>query len=49
MFFQYTPDAPVSGKKYWGHCYSKDMVHWIRLPNALAPDQTYDMNGIWTG
>ncbi|CAF2792050.1 unnamed protein product [Rotaria sp. Silwood2] len=25
------------------------MVHWIRLPNALAPDQTYDINGIWTG
>jgi len=25
------------------------MIHWIRLPNALAPDQPYDINGIWTG
>ena len=25
------------------------MVHWIRLPNAIAPDQLYDINGIWTG
>ena len=31
------------------HCYSKDMIHWIRLPNAIAPDQPYDINGIWTG
>ena len=25
------------------------MVHWIHLPIALAPDQTYDQNGIFTG
>ena len=25
------------------------MVHWIRLPVALAPDQPYDINGIFTG
>ena len=25
------------------------MIHWIRLPNAIAPDQPYDINGIWTG
>ncbi|CAF0796633.1 unnamed protein product [Rotaria sordida] len=49
MFFQYDPDSPVGRIKYWGHCYSKDMVHWVRLPNAIAPDQTYDINGIWTG
>ena len=32
-----------------GHCYSKDMVHWIHLPVALAPDHPYDINGIFTG
>ncbi len=32
-----------------GHCYSTDMVHWIHLPVALAPDQPYDKNGIFTG
>lgn len=25
------------------------MVHWIRLPVALEPDQPYDINGVWTG
>ena len=25
------------------------MVHWIRLPIALVPDQSYDINGVWTG
>ena len=25
------------------------MVHWIRLPIALAPDRPFDINGIWTG
>jgi beta-fructofuranosidase len=25
------------------------MVHWIRLPVALIPDQPYDINGVWTG
>lgn len=25
------------------------MVHWIRLPIALAPDQPYDINGIFSG
>jgi len=25
------------------------MIHWIRLPNAIAPDQPYDINDIFTG
>ena len=25
------------------------MVHWIRLPIALAPDRSYDRNGIFSG
>nr|WEI57589.1 putative GH32 family protein [Macrotrachela quadricornifera] len=49
MFFQYNPNAAVWGDMHWGHCYSKDMVHWIHLPVALAPDQSYDKNGIFTG
>ena len=32
-----------------GHCYSEDMIHCVRLPNAIAPDQSYNTNGIWTG
>ena len=25
------------------------MIHWVRLPIAIAPDQPYDINGVWTG
>ena len=25
------------------------MIHWISLPVAIAPDQPYDINGVWTG
>ncbi|CAF1099930.1 unnamed protein product [Rotaria magnacalcarata] len=49
MFFQYNPNAAVWGDMHWAHSYSKDMVHWIHLPIALAPDQPYDTNGIFTG
>nr|WEI57605.1 putative GH32 family protein [Didymodactylos carnosus]WEI57606.1 putative GH32 family protein [Didymodactylos carnosus] len=49
MFYQYNPNAPVPDTMYWGHCFSTDMVHWIRLPVALAPDHSYDQGGCWTG
>ncbi|UJR36994.1 hypothetical protein I4U23_029702 [Adineta vaga] len=49
MFYQYYPNITPADQKQWGHCYSKDMVHWIHLPVALIPDQPYDINGIWTG
>ncbi|CAF3258461.1 unnamed protein product [Rotaria sp. Silwood2] len=49
MFFQYNPNAAIWGDMHWGHSYSKDMIHWIHLPIALAPDQSYDINGIFTG
>nr|WEI57599.1 putative GH32 family protein [Didymodactylos carnosus]WEI57600.1 putative GH32 family protein [Didymodactylos carnosus]WEI57601.1 putative GH32 family protein [Didymodactylos carnosus]WEI57602.1 putative GH32 family protein [Didymodactylos carnosus] len=49
MFFQHNPNAAVWGDMHWGHCYSEDMVHWIHLPVAIAPDQPYDKNGIFTG
>ncbi|CAF1027765.1 unnamed protein product [Adineta ricciae] len=49
MFYQYYPNTTPANQKQWGHCYSKDMVHWIHLPVALVPDQPYDINGVWTG
>ncbi len=37
MFHQYNPHAAVWGDMHWAHAVSPDMVHWKRLPVALAP------------
>src|SRR5712672_1804859 len=37
MFFQYNPHAAVWGDMHWAHATSPDMIHWQRLPIALAP------------
>jgi beta-fructofuranosidase len=49
LFYQYTPDSPSSGAKYWGHAFSRDMVHWKDLPIALSPDAPQDKGGVWSG
>ncbi|CAF1419097.1 unnamed protein product [Adineta steineri] len=49
MFYQYYPNVVPADQKQWGHSYSTDMVHWIDLPIALLPDQSYDIIGVWTG
>ena len=50
MFYQYSPHSAVSAVKYWAHAVSLDMVHWQRLPIALAPTPGGpDADGCWTG
>jgi beta-fructofuranosidase len=48
VFFQHYPHAPEDGPKHWGHVTSDDLVHWERLPIALAPDTDYE-KGCWSG
>lgn len=38
VFYQHHPFAPAFGSMHWGHVVSSDLVHWERLPVALAPD-----------
>lgn len=49
LFFQYHPFSKKWGPMHWGHCTSKDLIQWEYLPAALAPDESYDEGGCYSG
>lgn len=49
VFFQYSPDSPLGGQKYWGHYVSGDMLHWRFAGIALSPDREFDRSGVYSG
>lgn len=49
LFYQYNPYSALWDTMHWGHAKSNDLIKWERLPVALAPDQEYDQNGIFSG
>lgn len=49
VFFQYSPLDVNGGKKFWGHYVSKDMVRWEYKGIALAPDNSMDKDGVYSG
>jgi len=34
---------------HWGHMVSKDLIRWVHMPVALAPDHDYDCGGEFSG
>ncbi|MHC5227722.1 glycoside hydrolase family 32 protein [Enterococcus sp. LJL99] len=49
VYYQLNPKGTDHKNKCWGHVKSKDLVHWVREPIALAPSEWYDKDGIYSG
>ena len=49
LFFQYHPFSKMWGPMHWGHSKSKDFIKWEYLPTAMAPDESYDEGGCYSG
>lgn len=49
VFYQYNPFACDHTQKFWGHYISDDLVHWREISPALAPNNSYDADGCYSG
>lgn len=49
LFFQYHPYSTLWGPMHWGHIKTTDFIKWQMIPTALAPDQSYDEAGCFSG
>lgn len=48
-FYQFAPFQPEGGLKFWGHCVSRDLLHWEFQGVPLCPDQPFDCHGAYSG
>lgn len=49
LFFQYHPYDTQWGPMHWGHAKTADFIRWEFLPAALAPENSYDKDGCFSG
>lgn len=49
LFYQWNPLACAHSTKCWGHWSSADLLHWRHEPLALAPVESYESQGCYSG
>ena len=49
VFYQHNPIGPYWSQIRWAHICSKDMIHWIYVKDAVAPQYDACPEGAWTG
>ena len=49
VFYQHNPIGPYWSQIRWAHICSRDMIHWIYVKDAVAPQQPACPEGAWTG
>lgn len=49
LFFQKNANGPYMTRLHWGHISSPDLVNWREERIAIAPGESYDIKGCWSG
>ncbi|MBK0000559.1 sucrose-6-phosphate hydrolase [Erwinia sp. S38] len=49
LCYQWNPLACAHGAKFWGQWSSADLVQWRHEPLALAPSESYESHGCYSG
>lgn len=49
VFFQWNRFKKDHSYKEWGHFVSADLISWDFAGSAILPDQSYDINGVYSG
>lgn len=49
LFYQWMPFDTKHGAKFWGHYTSNDLVNWNHEKIAMAPSDSFDRDGVYSG
>lgn len=49
LFFQKNANGPYMSRLHWGHIYSDNLYKWHEDRIAIAPGESYDVKGCWSG
>ena len=49
VFFQKNANGPYMSRLHWGHVSSANLYDWREEPIAIAPGESYDLKGCWSG
>lgn len=49
VFFQKNANGPYMTRLHWGHITSENLYDWTEEKIAIAPGESYDIKGAWSG